>query len=75
MDSYIHNLAKGIDIPCDLRVPKSPPEWLDKDKYERGRQFFRQNPLSVLMSNFRNLIIGLSVSNLWYAKLTVTPRT
>ena len=65
MDSYIRELARGIDVPCELKVPAEPPPWLDKEKYERGREFFRQNPLSVFMSNFRNLVVGLSVQNLW----------
>lgn len=60
----IEDLAEGIEIPCELKVPKSPPIWLDKEKYERGRDFFKQNPFSVLVSNYCNLVVGLSVSNL-----------
>lgn len=62
---YIDQLAEGIDVPCNLSVPAKPPDWLDKDKYNRGRQFFIDFPMSVLMSNFRNLVIGLSIPNLW----------
>ena len=69
MNTYIKELAEGIHVPCEFEIPNEPPEWLDKDKYEKGREFFKQNPLSVLMSNFRNLVIGLSVSKLWYVTI------
>ena len=36
-----------------------------KARFYRGQEFFRLNPISVLASNYRNLVIGLSVSNLW----------
>ena len=65
MTALLNELAKGINVPCDLKVPDNPPEWLDKEKFHRGRKFFRENALSVLMSNFRNLVIGLSIPNLW----------
>ena len=65
-ENYLDTLAEGIDVPCDLQMPKEPPEWLDKQKFERGRECFKQYPFSVLMSNFRNLVIGLSVPNLWW---------
>ena len=64
MSELLKELAEGIDIPCQLKIPEKPPEWLDKAKFERGREFFIRNPLSVLMSNFRNLVLGLSVVNL-----------
>ena len=66
MASNLEELACGMHEQCDLKVPSEPPEWLDKDKYLRGRKFFMENALSVYMSNFRNLVIGLSVPNLWY---------
>ena len=65
MNTYINELAEGIDEPCDLCVPEQPPPWLDKAKFERGRIFFKENTISVLISNFRNLVVGLSVANLW----------
>ena len=65
MNAYIKELAEGIDVPCQFEAPRQPPEWLDKDKYEKGKDFFKKNPLSVLLSNFRNLVIGLSVTKLW----------
>ena len=63
--SQLDELAEGIDIPCKLKVPSNPPIWLDKEKFKRGREFFEKNPLSVLVSNYRNLVLGLSISNLW----------
>ena len=66
MTAYLNELSDGIHVPCDLKIPSNPPEWLDKDKFYRGRRFFVENPLSVMLSNFRNLVIGLSIPNLWY---------
>ena len=63
--SELEELAEGMEIPCELKVPSQPPEWLDKDKYNRGRAFFENNTLSILVSNYRNLVMGLSISNLW----------
>ena len=63
--SELEELAEGMEIPCGLKVPSQPPEWLDKDKYYRGRAFFENNTLSVFVSNYRNLVMGLSISNLW----------
>ena len=64
-NSQLNRLAEGMDIPCQLKVPTEPPKWLDRDKYMRGRRFFENNTLSVLVSNYRNLVMGLSMSNLW----------
>ena len=72
MASNLEELACGMHEQCDLKVPSEPPEWLDKDKYLRGRKFFMENALSVFMSNFRNLVIGLSVPNLWYGAQSFT---
>lgn len=70
MNAHIRELAEGIDVPCQFEAPRQPPEWLDKDKYEKGREFFKKNPLSVMLSNFRNLVIGLSVTKLWFVNYT-----
>ncbi len=62
----LRKLTEGVDLPCHFMAPgKSEPDWLDKQKFREGQQFFRDNPLSVLMSCFRNLVIGLCVPNLW----------
>ena len=69
----LRDLAEGIDIPCELRIPSAPPPWLDEARFHRGQEFFRLNPVSVLASNYRNLVIGLSVPNLWYVMLIKIP--
>ena len=43
-------MADGIDIPCDLEVPKDPPPWLNKDLFHLGQNFFWNNPYPVLVS-------------------------
>ena len=65
MVSELSELAKGMEVPCKLKVPSQPPKWLDKDKYNRGRAFFEKNTLSVHVSCYSNLVMGLSISNLW----------
>ena len=57
-------MAKGIDIPCDLEVPKSPPPWLDKELFHLGQQFFWGNCYPVLVCSMRSLLIGISLPNL-----------
>ena len=66
MTTNLNELSDGIHVPCVLKVPSNPPKWLDKDKFIRGRRFFMENTLSVISSNLHNLIIGMSVPNLWY---------
>ena len=56
----------GIEVDCDLgSTPKTRPAWLDEAKFERGQRFYRDNAIGILASNFRNLVIGLSIPNLW----------
>lgn len=66
--------SEGIDVPCTLKMPNEPPEWLDKQMYDEGRKFFLANSVSVLVCNFRNLVIGLCVPNLCDA-LVLTERS
>lgn len=37
------------------------PPWFNPDKYELGRQYFHENQMGVLMTNFIGLILLLSV--------------
>lgn len=62
----LEDFMQGMDEECDLKVPEKPPDWLDKDKYMLGRQVYFDYRAGVMISNFRNLIIGLSMPNLWY---------
>ena len=58
-------LLRGIHVDCDLRCPEEPPEWLDKELFKRGQKFFFDNMFGVLISNYRNLVLGLCIPNLW----------
>ena len=58
------HMAKGIDIPCALEVPKNPPPWLDKDLFHLGQTFFWNNCYPVLVCSMRSLLIGISLPNL-----------
>ncbi len=59
-------IVEGMEILCDLHVPKEPPVWLDKDSFFRGQQYFKDNRVPVMVGCLRNLVIGLFVQSLWY---------
>lgn len=67
-------MAGGIDIPCDLEVPKHPPQWLNKELYHQGQNFFWANPYPVLTCSMRSLLIGMSIPNLCIP-LVITKRS
>ena len=58
-------LIESMDVPCDLVVPKVPPEWLDKEAFGRGQKYFFENTCSVLITCARSLITGLFIQTLW----------
>lgn len=60
------DLIEGMDIPCDLTIPKEPPKWLDKEAFFRGQKYFHENTCSVIVACLRSLITGLFIQNLWY---------
>ena len=64
LNSDLLQMADGIDIPCDLEVPKNPPPWLDKELFNLGQRFFWNNPYPVLVCSMRSLLIGMSLPNL-----------
>ena len=61
----LREIADGMEEPCPLQVPPDPPPWLDVELYEVGRQFALNNMISIMMGNFRSLIIGMNIPNLW----------
>ena len=58
------SFESGMDQECELMVPKEPPKWLDKEKYLIGQKLYDNYSFAIMISNFRSLIIGLSVNNL-----------
>lgn len=58
-------LLTGIEVECDLQVPDKEPEWLDKELFYKGRDHYLQNMGGVYASNFRNLVVGMAIPNLW----------
>jgi hypothetical protein len=66
MSDEFKHLIDGMDIPCDLVVPKTPPVWLDQDAFFRGQKYFLDNTCPIFASCLRNLITGLFIQNLWY---------
>ena len=67
-------MADGMDIECDLEVPKDPPPWLNKELYHQGQKFFWNNPYPVLVCSMRSLLIGMSIPNLCIP-LVITKRS
>ena len=59
-------LMKGMDVETDFTSEKSEPKWLDEEKYRAGRNMFMSFPMGILTSNFRSLVLGLSVPSLWW---------
>ena len=60
------DLVEGMDIPCDLVIPKSRPVWLDESAFFRGQKYFFDNTCSVFATCLISLITGLFIQNLWY---------
>lgn len=65
VSDQFQEIVEGIDIPCNLQVPEQPPDWLDKEAFCRGQQYFRENRVSVILGCLRNLVAGLLIQNLW----------
>jgi len=65
MSVALQEIADGMDEECELRVPAEPPPWLDVELFHTGRQFAINNLISILMSNFRSLMVGMNIPNLW----------
>jgi hypothetical protein len=59
-------LVQKIEDPCDLKVPLKPPSWLDKNLFYTGQEFFRGYYFSLFFSSIQNLLVGISIPNLWY---------
>ncbi len=58
-------LMAKVGEPCDLRCPQDPPRWLDKDLFHSGIDFFWNNFFTVVFSSIMNLLVGISIPNLW----------
>ena len=58
-------LIEKINDPCDLITPNQPPSWLDRELFQLGVRFYEEWHFSVALSSIANLMLGLSVPNLW----------
>ena len=59
-------LLTGIDVECDLQVPEEEPAWLDEELYQKGQEHYYNNLGGIYASNYRNLVVGMCIPNLWY---------
>lgn len=70
----LQKLLNTFNEPCELEVPNCPPEWLDKQLFLEGRDFFWKNYFTVVFSSVLNLLIGISLPNLCHP-LVLTRRS
>ena len=66
LSDALEDISEGMDEPCQLTVPPDPPPWLDKELFMIGRAFATQNLVPIFMGNFRSLLVGMSLPNLWW---------
>ena len=58
-------VQKGATNPGDCgSVPFQSPPWLDKDKFRRGQEFFRNHTAALLLSLHCSLTTGFCIVNL-----------
>ena len=58
-------MLKTIYEPCQFKSPSEPPKWLDKELYKEGLSFINNYYFAVTIALVPNLVIGLSIPNLW----------
>ena len=58
-------LIEKINDPCELITPNQPPSWLNRKLFQLGVKFYEEWYFSVALSSLANLLLGLSVPNLW----------
>ena len=58
-------LIEKINDPCVLITPNQPPSWLNRELFQLGVKFYEEWHFSVALSSIANLLLGLSVPNLW----------
>ena len=64
----LDDLKKGDTIPGDCGNPMNvKPEWMDTEKFQRGREFFKEHMAGIVLAMHCSLAVGLSVSNLLVA--------
>ena len=66
-------ILKTVNEPCELKSPKDPPEWLDKDLFKKGLSFLWNYYFVIAFSSFQNLVIGISIPSLWLHKRKMNP--
>ena len=54
----------SLESFSDLSAPSQPPEWLNKDLYREGIQFFWDHVLMIFLVLGQSITTGLSVPNL-----------
>ncbi|XP_078669310.1 uncharacterized protein LOC144910283 [Branchiostoma floridae x Branchiostoma belcheri] len=59
------DLQKGATSPGDCGAPHDVvPPWMDRQRFDRGREFIQRHLMGVFLSQFMALLIGFSVTPL-----------
>lgn len=56
----VEQLLDGASRACQLRLPATPPAWLDTQLYQEGLQFYRDHMVGVLASGGEALVRTVS---------------
>ncbi|XP_071452843.1 uncharacterized protein [Hetaerina americana] len=80
LPEWLQILLEGAEVPLDTNVPiDSVPEWLDKEKIRRGRQFAVENVFGLVYAEMLSLAILFSLRGslepLIYTRKSSTPFT
>jgi len=58
MERTINDFLEGDEIPADQSGPLPPiPEWINWEKYKKGKEFFERYSCAILLSNFISLML------------------
>ncbi|KAG7153678.1 hypothetical protein Hamer_G009345 [Homarus americanus] len=55
-------LLEGLNQPGDSGNPPHPPQWLDRELFDRGRKFYHQYLFSLCFSELLSLLMNFSFS-------------
>ncbi|XP_078586919.1 uncharacterized protein LOC144868521 [Branchiostoma floridae x Branchiostoma japonicum] len=61
----LRDLQRGATVPGDSGAPHDVmPPWMDRDRFDRGREFIQRHLPGVFLSQYMALLVGFSVAPL-----------
>ncbi|XP_078606284.1 uncharacterized protein LOC144878983 [Branchiostoma floridae x Branchiostoma japonicum] len=59
------DLQRGATVPGDSGAPHDVmPPWMDRDRFDRGREFIQRHLPGVFLAQYMALLVGFSVTSL-----------